>query len=61
MTEKEKNSTPLKMCAKLTMLTGMGPPAPFGYGYGETKYPILKEDVCGVGSVLPKIIITIFY
>lgn len=40
---------------KLTMLTGMGPPAPFGYGYGETRYPILKEDVCGVGSVLPEI------
>lgn len=42
---------------KLTMLTGMGPPAPLGYGYGDTRYPILKEDVCGVGSVLPKNII----
>ncbi|KAK6633475.1 hypothetical protein RUM44_004082 [Polyplax serrata] len=39
------------------MLTGMGPPAPLGYGYGDTRYPILKEDVCGVGSVLPKNII----
>lgn len=37
----------------LTIETGMGPPVPLAYVYGDTRYPILNDDVWGDGSTLP--------
>lgn len=40
---------------RLTIETGIGPAAPFAQPYGDTRYPMLNDEVCGPGSTLPKI------